>query len=138
MQISKGQVLIRADATLPQQLSVKGDRLRGGWILLSDSAHELDSKLRAADWHFFWITDQVDAWAIGRREPEVLMSALRKSLHKIDGRYNATEVLEIRHKRLCGLHYFRVRIASRHIQRDAILGLSESVGLLSPGVIPAM
>lgn len=102
MQISRGQILIRAHATLPQQLSVKGDRLQDGWIALSENAHEIDRKVRNADWHFFWITDQFDALAVGRREDEVLMSALRKSLRKINARYNAAEVLEVRHKRLLG------------------------------------
>lgn len=57
MQISRGQTLIRSNAILPQQLSVKGDRLPGGWILLNENAHEVDKRVRAVDWHFFWITD---------------------------------------------------------------------------------
>lgn len=137
MQISRGQILIRANASLPQQFSMKGDRLQGGgWIALNENAHEIERKVRNADWHFFWITDQVEASAFGRRADEVLRSALRRALRRISGRYNAAEVLEVRHQRLFGLHFVRVRVASRHIQREAILGLSESVGLLSPALIP--
>ena len=60
MQISRGQTLIRSNAILPQQLSVKGDRLPGGWILLNENAHEVDKRVRAVDWHFFWITDSFE------------------------------------------------------------------------------
>jgi hypothetical protein len=132
MQVRNGQTLIRDDARLPELLPVRGDRLQGGWLLSNYDAHEIDRAVRAADWHFFWIIDESEGRSVGRTQNEALISALQEALRKVDYRLNAAEVVQIKHRWLAGLHFVCVRLAGRHIQPSAILGMTESAYRQSP------
>ena len=133
MRIYQGQMLLRTDAKLPEQLSLQGTRLNSTWLLLEEDAHTLDKYVRAAEWHFFWLSHEVQAWALALDEQAALEAALRKAVGKIDRRYNAAEIIAIKRRKLLGIYFCRVHVSVRHIQPGPILGLTETVGIISPG-----
>lgn len=67
MQIKTGHVLIRTSARAPEHLDVGGNPVGTGWTLLNEDVDSFDRKVRAADWHFFRITEEIQAIAIARR-----------------------------------------------------------------------
>lgn len=136
MQVIEGQIFIRKGAKLPPQLRPSGNAVDGDWLMLSDDPSTLKEQLRAANWHFFCLAEQVQGWAVGSDKEEALRKALRRAMRKIAGSRNGAEIFSIQHKLLCGCYFWRVQLAVRHIQREMILRLASAVGLISPTVKP--
>ena len=136
MQAIEKQVFIRKGAKLPEQLRIQGNAIDGNWVALESDAGTLDRQIRAAGWHFFWLTEQVEVWAVATNRENAINAALRKALKKIGALRNAAEVVGVHYHSLLGTHYCRVRLAARHIQFGPMLGLTSSVSLISPAFEP--
>jgi hypothetical protein len=137
MHINTGRTLIRKTTKLPQQVFIKGEPVNREWLLLDDQVHAFEKKIRNAAWHFFWITDRACGWAIGHDRQSSLTAALVRALRKIKKRYSAAEISAIEDKAFLGIHFCRVHLATCHVQAEGILGLSPSVGMISPALITA-
>ncbi len=136
MQITKGQVFVRRGTRLPSQLRPHGNAIDAGWLMLSDSASTLDKQVRAANWHFFPQIERVEGWTVARDSEAALKGAFRRAIRQVVSSRNATEIISIQYKSLCGFHFCRVQLAVGHIQREMILPLAPAVGLISPAVKP--
>jgi hypothetical protein len=136
VQAIEGRILIRKGTKLPHQLRPYGNAIDGDWLMLSDDASTLNGQVRAADWHFFCLAEQVQGWAVGREKEEASRKALRRAARKIASSRNGAEIFSIQHKLICGFYFCRVQLAARHIQREMILHLAPAVALISPTVKP--
>jgi len=128
----ESKVFLRKETKLPEQLQLQGQAMDTHWLVLPCDAYALDQKVRAAGWHFFWLTEKVDAWAAGINRETAVDTALRKALEKVAPSRNVAEVIGIRYRLLCGFQLCKVRLAVRHIQPEMTLGIAPSVGMISP------
>lgn len=137
MQITEGQIFIRKGTKLPDQLRSQMSAIDADWLALSDDdASTLDKQVRAANWHLFCLRERVQGWAIARDKGAASKVALRRAVRKIARPWNATEIVGIQYKSLCGFCFCRVQLKVRHIQREMILPLTPAVGLISPAAKP--
>jgi hypothetical protein len=137
MNIFEGQMVLGKNVSLPEQVHLQGSALSDRWLLLDESAEETDRKVRAAEWHFFWLTHECRGWSLALDQQRAMEAALRKAVEKIDRRYNAGEVVKIARKNFLGLHFCKIQVAARHIQQGPILGLTETVGIVAPSLVPS-
>lgn len=136
MRSTENKVFLRREAKLPTQLQLQGQAINADWLALPEDAYVLDKQVRAAGWHFFWLTESVDAWAVGTNKETVANAALRKALEKIAASRNVAEVVNLRHRSLFGLQLCQVRLAVRHIQPEMVLSIAPSVSMISPVAQP--
>jgi hypothetical protein len=111
-----------------------GNVLAPEWLLLKREAHFLEKDLRDAGWHFFWISGEVQGWAVTWDQEAAFTTALCKALRKVERRFNAAEIIRGEHRAFLGAHFCRFRIAMRHIQQEPVLTLTRSVELVSPAL----
>ncbi|HZU10633.1 MAG TPA: hypothetical protein VFA02_12090 [Pseudacidobacterium sp.] len=137
MIVFEGQMLLRQNISLPEQVHVRGNSLSEHWLALDESAVETDKKVRSAEWHFFWLTHECQGWSLALDPQQALKAALRKAAEKIDRRYNAGEVVRITKRNFLGLYFCKIELAARHIQQGPILGLTETVGIIAPALVPS-
>jgi hypothetical protein len=136
MNIFEGQMILRNNVPVPEQVHLQGSALSDRWLLLEKSAAETDKKIRAAEWHFFWLTHESEGWSVALDPQKAMETAVRKAAEKIDRRYNAGEVVQITKRSFPGLYFCKVKLAARHIQQGPILGLTETVGMIAPSLEP--
>ncbi len=82
MQITEGQIFIRKETKLPDQLRSQVSAIDAEWLALSDDASTLDKQ---AHWHFFCLTERVQGWAIARNKEESSKNALRRAMRQVTG-----------------------------------------------------
>lgn len=121
MQVAEKQVFVRRSAALPNQLRVERIIAHDNWGVLAGDADAVEKQVRAANWHFFWITSEARGWAIADSKEAAADAALRKALRRIDRSCNAAEVVSLQHRSWCGLHFCQVRLRIRHIQQEVVL-----------------
>lgn len=136
MQVIERQVLLRRGAQLPEQLRILGQTVNGGWLTLPEDAHKVERQVRAEGWHFFRLTEQVQASSFGVGKEVAFEAALRNALRKIGTSRNAAEVISVCHRPLFGLQFCWIRLAVRHIQPDMLFSIAPSVGMISPALHP--
>lgn len=122
--MTEGRVFFRMGAHLPKSFaSWQAASFRGWTTSVSASAHDVDMHTRAQGWHFMWLAPSVDRLAFGMSADSAFRKAMRLSLDDLIGRFNVAELVKVERRSLFGLHSARVRLASRHIQQCASLGL---------------
>lgn len=136
MSITEKQVFVRKGVRLPSQLRVERISSDTNWRVLAGDALAVEKQVRAINWHFFWITCEVQGGAIADSKEAAAEAALRRALRRIERSRNAAEVVSLRHSSWCGLHFCRVRLRVRHIQQEVVLSRVPSVGLFSPAREP--
>ena len=118
------------------QLSFHGQPVNADWLSLSEDVNEVEKQIRVAGWHFFWLTEYVEAWGIATTKEVAAEAAVRKGLKQVEASRNMAEVLSICCRSVLGLKFCKVRLGARHIQQGAILSLTPFVGLISPNCRP--
>jgi hypothetical protein len=72
----------------------------------------------------------------GIREELAAQAAVRKALKRIGKSQNVAEIISVDHRSLCGLNFCRVQLVAHHVQKEMILRIAPSVGLISPAARP--
>lgn len=122
--MTEGRLFFRSNANLPKSFASWQSSSFDGWTTAtSASAHDVDVHTRALGWHFMWLVLYTDRLAFGMTAESAFRKAMRSSLQALIVRFNVAELVKIETKTFLGLHSARVRLASRHIQQNASLGL---------------
>lgn len=123
--IHEGQMLVRTKTILPERLNLHGASLTPAWLLLEEEAPKFSECVKAAEWNLFLVPQKSRGWSLALDEEDALAGSLCRAVSKVEQRHNAVEVTRIREKRILGMYYCRTEVSSRHIQKGAILGLTE-------------
>lgn len=117
-------LFLRAGTVLPSGCILQGETVCDGWISVNPgSANEVDAWLRAAHWHFMWLTLVSSHMGIGLTSDIAIGKAKLAALSGLKRRFNAAELIATTVRRYFGFYVARVKLASRHIQECASLGL---------------
>jgi len=122
--MNHASIFLRCGSVLPSGCILQGKTICDGWISVnSESANEVDAWLRAANWHFMWLTLVSSRIGIGLTSDIAIGNAKLAALYGLNRRFNAAELITATVRRYLGFCVARVRLASRHIQECASLGL---------------
>jgi hypothetical protein len=98
------------------------------WKLLTAcDGVDLDRKIHAAGWHFFFMATEVKVMFFGALGAKKILNALHRILGKVKGQdFNCLEVTGIVAKRFLGVPYAIVSAHSRHLQQTCRLDSAEA------------
>lgn len=117
-------LFLRFGIVLPDGCDVRGGESFGGWTSSEPiDAFEVDARVRAAGWHFMWLTHFSSRMAVGLTSETAIRKASLAALSGLNLQFNAAELISMTVRKLFGMHVVKVKIASRHIQECASLGL---------------
>jgi hypothetical protein len=126
-------LLLRSGTLLPKKLNLPGQPIYDGWIFVDcENAHHIDVKVRALGWHFMWLTLGSSGAGIGLTSAMALSRAMRSGLGQLNSRFNTAELINVTARKYLGVHVAHVKLASRHIQECASLGLVNEVDFHRP------
>jgi len=122
--MNRRSLFLRAGTVIPNGCILQGETVCDGWMSVnSESANEVDAWLRAAHWHFMWLTLVSSSMRIGLTSDIAIRKAEFAALYGLNRRFNAAELITAKVRRYLGFYVARVKLASRHIQECASLGL---------------
>jgi hypothetical protein len=115
--IQAGTMLVQQSALL-QSLGTKGETYSDRWCSLgTQESAELDGKLRAAGWNFFFMADKlrtiVPAWG---GEKTVRAGVERLLARTSAQQFNCMQLSNILRERFLGIPYVSVVAHARHVQ----------------------
>lgn len=117
-------LFLRLGIVLPDGCDVRGGESFGGWTSSEPTgAHEVDARVRAVGWHFMWLTHFSCRMGVGLTSETAIRKASLAALSGLNVQFNAAELISMTVRKLFGMHLAKVKIASRHIQECASLGL---------------
>jgi hypothetical protein len=130
-QIKTGTILIEEGIILPASLQFESEAYSTSWRTVKNlDGYELDRKIRATGWNFFFLAGEVNAIAFG--------SDVQKTIHKAITRLavrmqlqplNCLQLTRVAFKHFLGFPYVSVSGHWRHIQKSMFLpraiGLAE-------------
>ena len=126
-------LLLRSGTLLPKKLNLPGQPSYDGWVSVDcENAHHVDVRVRALGWHFMWLTLGSSGAGIGLTSAMALGRAMRSGLQRLNSRFNTAELQNVTAARYLGVHIAHVKLASRHIQECASLGLVDEVAYRRP------
>ena len=122
--MNNSTLLLRCGASLPHKFSLPGQPIYDGWVSVdSDTAHDVDEKVRALGWHFMWLAMNSSGIGVGVTPEMAIKRAMRAGLDGLTTRFNTAELMKVTVRKYPGFHVARVHLASRHVQECASLGL---------------
>jgi len=122
--MNHSSLFLRSGSVLPNGCILQGETICDGWISVdSESVNDVDASLRAANWHFMWLTLVSSSMRIGLTSDIAVRKAKLAALDGLNRRFNAAELITATVRRYLGVYVVRVKLASRHIQECASLGL---------------
>lgn len=115
-------IFLRNDCILPGQFDLLQEPFSKGWAKAMEIvASEMDTGVRSFGWHFMWLTDSYSSRALGRTAETAIRRALAQTLSAVRARFNAAELNSVQVSSFAGLHFARVTVNARQIQRHASL-----------------
>jgi|SRR5277367_677260 len=115
-------VFLRQGCILPDQSDLCQIPFCEGWTEAKGTfVTELDFGIRGAGWHFMWIAGSHSARALGSTPDAAIHRALVRALTAVKERFNAAELDSMQIRSFLGLHWARVTLHTRHIQKQASL-----------------
>jgi hypothetical protein len=119
-EVHVGTILI---SEWPQLFGLETETYSGPWSLVKGlSGFELDRKIRAAGWNFFFIASKMDATFLGSPRTTKIHYAVNRILgHVNKERFNSLEVTGIVTKHFLGIPYTVVSTHPRHVQQGCYL-----------------
>jgi hypothetical protein len=121
-------LLLRSGILLPKKLSLSGQQIYDGWVSVdSENVHDVDKRIRVLGWHLMWLTLDSSGAGVGLTGAMALSRAMRSALERLNSRFNTAELVDATVKKYLGFHVAHVKLASRHIQECASLGLVDEV-----------
>jgi hypothetical protein len=123
-----GSILIEEGPRMKQLLGLESEPYSGNWSLVSvPDGLDLDQKIRASGWNYFFMADEVTAVFLGPLGPQKIQNALKRILGKVVPKhFNALEVTKVVAKHFLGVPYTVVSAHSRHIQQSCYLDDTEA------------
>ena len=134
MRMNTQPLFLRLGIVLPQGCDLLGQERFGGWTSSDPpGAHEVDARVRAVGWHFMWLTLFSSRTRIGLTSGTAISKAKLAALSDLNVRFNAAELISAKVRKYLGFYVAKVKLASRHIQECASLGLvDEAIFRQSP------
>lgn len=122
--VQVGSILIGdLSPRIAEMLTLESEPYVGPWsVVTPPGALELESKLHAAGWNFFFLAAEVKVMFFGAIGATKIRDAVRQILRKVKREnFNCLEVTHIVAKRFWGIPYATVTAHSRHIQQSCQL-----------------
>jgi len=126
--IQVGSILMNQWPLMEQLPGLESEPCSGSWELLrAFDGVDLDRKIHAAGWHFFFMATEVKVMFFGALGAKKILNALHRILGKVKGQdFNCLEVTGIVAKRFLGVPYAIVSAHSRHLQQTCCLDSAEA------------
>ena len=121
--IDIGSLLVKAGTLLPESVQLESDSYLKGWSLVKNlGSSEMDRKLCAVGWTFFYMAGEVKAIAFGSDSEETTCRAVKKVIENMKSdKFNCLEISRVAAKSFLGLPYVTVAAHKRHIQEGLFL-----------------
>ena len=124
-EVRVGTILI---SEWPQLFGLESETYSGRWSVVKGlSGFELDRKIRAAGWNFFFIASKMDAMFLGAPGTTKIHHAVNRILGQVNKEhFNSLEVTGIVTKHFLGVPYAIVSTHPRHVQQGYYLDGAEA------------
>jgi hypothetical protein len=123
-------MFLRTGCSLPHGFALLQETFGEKWMsVVETTAAALDIKLRSADWHFMWLTEEHSCWGVGQTAESACSNAIAQALKKVSQRFNAAELSQLRITKYPGFQVATVILQTRQIQQHASLGLADEMPL---------
>ena len=123
--ISPGSILVEQNTILPESLGLENGVTGSGWARVTDNPdrHQLETKLTAAGWAFFYMAGKIRTTAFGFEKTRMIQAALKRliAIVKLQN-CNCLEIDSIRTRSFLGFPYISLSAHSRHIQNGLLFG----------------
>jgi hypothetical protein len=120
--IAELDMLLRARATLPDNLKLATDEFREGWSFVrTGDARRLGRKMKTRGWNFIKIADALLRSGVGDTSQDAVASALKLALRGVNAHCNAVEVEHIELTQYPWFFLARVRVDPYCIQQEKVL-----------------
>lgn len=121
--VNAGSVLIADQPLMAQALGLESEPYFGNWGVINGlDSFELDRKIHAAGWNFFFMATEVKSTFLGAVGAQNIRKALERILAKVKHEnYNGLQVTGVVAKHFLGIPYTVVSAHSRHIQQSSNL-----------------
>ena len=118
-----GTLLVKAGTILPESLQLECDPYLKDWELVKNlGSSDLDQKLSAVGWSFFYMAGEVNAMAFGSDLEKTTHRAVKKVIANMKSdRFNCLEISRVSAKSFLGLPYVTIAGHPRHIQESLYL-----------------
>ncbi len=135
--MTTGSVFFRSGTRFPRNFSLPDKPSYAGWTNSEfESAHKVDQRIRELGWHFMWLALYSTRIGVGRSRTSALDKAIRSGLEDLKPRFNTAELMDVRVRKYPGFYVAKVKLAARHIQEWASLGLvDEAVFRIAPDLV---
>lgn len=126
--VEVGAILMEGWPAMAKQFEIGSEPYSGQWgVVKAGDGFDLDRKIHAAGWNFFFMAAEVNVMFWGARRTDKIQNALTRIMGKVRGQdFNCLEVTAIVAKRFLGLPYTTVSAHSRHIQQSCYLDSAET------------
>ena len=118
--LQSGTMLVQHSALL-DSLGVNGERYSDQWCSFGtkDSA-ELDGKLRAAGWNFFFMADELRTLVPAWGGQKAVRTGVKRLLARTSAQqFNCLQVSTILRERFLGIPFVSVVAHARHVQKGS-------------------
>jgi hypothetical protein len=118
--IQAGTVLVQQSA-LPTSLGTQGENYSDQWCSLGENeSAELDRKLRAAGWNFFFIAAELRTIVPPWGGAKTLRAGVKRLLARTRAQqFNSMQLSNILRERFLGIPFLSVVAHARHIQQSS-------------------
>jgi hypothetical protein len=122
-EVQVGTVLIEDRPLMTRALDIESEPYGDNWSLVrSLNGFDMDRKIRAADWNFFFLAGELKARVLGATSAKNVRRALMRILARTSGQnFNCLEVTGISAEHFAGVPYAIVSAHWRHIQQGCRL-----------------
>jgi hypothetical protein len=126
--VQVGTILMKEWPGMPQLVGFETEPGLGEWsIVKAPDAFNLDRKIHAAGWNFFFMAAEVKVMCFGSLSSTKVQSALKRILAKVKQlHFNGIEVTAIVARHFLGVPYLTVSAHSRHVQQGCNLDSAET------------
>lgn len=121
--VQVGTILMKEWPGMPPLSGFETEPCLREWSLVKVlNGLELDRKIHAAGWNFFFMAGEIKATFLGSIGPARIQSALKRIAAKVTGQhFNSLEITEIITRHFLGVPYVTVSAHSRHMQQSCYL-----------------
>ena len=125
--IKPGAILIENGTLLPEPLRLESETPGSGWAPVGNhidghlDARELEQKLSAAGWTFFYMAGEITRTVFGFDRAKMLHAVLKRLIANVTlQKCNCLEIDEVETHSFLGMRYVTVSGHSRHIQKGLV------------------
>ena len=115
--------MVEQNTLLPAPLGLESDTTGSGWARITNNPtrRQLETKLAAAGWTFFYMAGKIKTSAFGFERASMIQAALKRliAIAKLQN-CNCLEIDAIRTRSFLGLPYISLSAHSRHIQNGML------------------